>query len=271
MPTTSFIVPVEVSVGDPTRLSHYNSIKTAVLWLKSLVDEIIVDLAARRPASIAGFSAGDIRISSSDDNTSNDWLLCDGRAVSRTTYSDLFVAIGTAYGAGDDSTTFNLPDFRGKSPLCVNTSRIIGTEIGQETVAISVLEMPSHAHSGNTTAAGGHQHLATVSEGGSHSHVGSADSDGNHSHSLPDHGAGFTIGTLNPWTTRTSSLGYTSTSSRSAHSHTATIVQDGNHSHTISVVASIHHRHTATLSSVGRGEGHNNVQPSIVFNAYIKV
>ena len=42
------------------------------------------------------------------------WLMCDGRAVSRTTFSSLFASIGTAYGVGDGSTTFNLPDFRGR-------------------------------------------------------------------------------------------------------------------------------------------------------------
>jgi microcystin-dependent protein len=45
------------------------------------------------------------------------WLLCDGSAVSRTTYADLFAAIGTAYGTGDGSTTFNLPDLRQRFPL----------------------------------------------------------------------------------------------------------------------------------------------------------
>lgn len=42
------------------------------------------------------------------------WLLCYGQAVSRSTYSDLFDAIGTAWGAGDGSTTFNVPDMRGR-------------------------------------------------------------------------------------------------------------------------------------------------------------
>lgn len=42
------------------------------------------------------------------------WLMCDGRAVSRATFSSLFASIGTAYGVGDGSTTFNLPDFRGR-------------------------------------------------------------------------------------------------------------------------------------------------------------
>jgi microcystin-dependent protein len=42
------------------------------------------------------------------------WMLCDGRAVSRTVYASLFSALGTAYGTGDGSTTFNIPDFRGR-------------------------------------------------------------------------------------------------------------------------------------------------------------
>jgi microcystin-dependent protein len=41
------------------------------------------------------------------------WLLCDGSAISRTTYSELFQAIGTSSGAGDGQDTFNLPDYRG--------------------------------------------------------------------------------------------------------------------------------------------------------------
>lgn len=53
------------------------------------------------------------------------WLICDGSAVSRTTYADLFAAIGTTYGAGDGSTTFNLPDFSGARILNNNNSDVI--------------------------------------------------------------------------------------------------------------------------------------------------
>ena len=42
------------------------------------------------------------------------WLLCDGSAVSRTTFADLFTTIGTRWGIGDGTTTFNLPDLRGR-------------------------------------------------------------------------------------------------------------------------------------------------------------
>ena len=49
------------------------------------------------------------------------WLLCNGIAASRTTYSNLFSVIGTAYGAGDGSTTFGLPDMRGRVPMGAGT------------------------------------------------------------------------------------------------------------------------------------------------------
>ena len=59
------------------------------------------------------FSVGDIKASLKNSNHDN-WFLCNGQAVSRTTYAELFALIGTNFGAGDGSTTFNLPDYRGK-------------------------------------------------------------------------------------------------------------------------------------------------------------
>ena len=56
---------------------------------------------------------GDIKASVKNANHDN-WFLCNGQAVSRVTYSDLFALIGTKFGAGDGTTTFNLPDYRGK-------------------------------------------------------------------------------------------------------------------------------------------------------------
>jgi len=50
------------------------------------------------------------------------WMTCDGAAVSRTTYAALYSAIGTTYGTGDGSTTFNLPDFRGLFPKGAGTT-----------------------------------------------------------------------------------------------------------------------------------------------------
>lgn len=50
------------------------------------------------------------------------WLICDGQAVSRTTYADLFAVIGITYGAGDGTTTFNVPDLRGRTVVGLNTT-----------------------------------------------------------------------------------------------------------------------------------------------------
>lgn len=72
------------------------------------------------------------------------WLICDGTAVSRTTYADLFGIIGTAYGAGDGSTTFNLPDFRGRAPIGVGTgsgltARTRGDQVGTEALTTTAV------------------------------------------------------------------------------------------------------------------------------------
>lgn len=55
------------------------------------------------------------------------WFLCDGTAVSRTTYSALFAITGTLYGVGDGSTTFNLPNFSGRVAVGIQSATSIGT------------------------------------------------------------------------------------------------------------------------------------------------
>ena len=79
------------------------------------------------------------------------WLLCDDSAVSRTTQARLFAVIGTGYGAGDGSSTFNVPDLRDKVPLGKGTNNsTLGTTTGSAS-ASSVLA--STSKSGVTTAA----------------------------------------------------------------------------------------------------------------------
>ena len=59
------------------------------------------------------------------------WLVCDGSAVSRTTYAELFAIIGTNYGAGDGSTTFNLPNYKGRVPVGYDSSDTDFNTIGE--------------------------------------------------------------------------------------------------------------------------------------------
>ena len=75
------------------------------------------------------------------------WLLCNGQAVSRTTYSKLYSVIGTIYGTGDGSTTFNLPNLQGRVPVGVSSSDNnfdLADTGGEKEHTLSVAEMPSH-------------------------------------------------------------------------------------------------------------------------------
>jgi microcystin-dependent protein len=81
----------------------------------------------------------------------DEWLLCDGSAVSRTTYDALFTAIGTTFGAGNGTTTFNLPDMRSRVPIGSGTGSglsaySIGDVGGEETHTLITSETPSHSH-----------------------------------------------------------------------------------------------------------------------------
>lgn len=83
----------------------------------------------------------------------NGWLICDGSPISRTTYSALFTAIGTLWGGGDGTLTFNLPDLRGRSLLgYVNsagsglTTRAFAARGGEEAHVLTVAELAVHTH-----------------------------------------------------------------------------------------------------------------------------
>lgn len=90
------------------------------------------------------------------------WQLCYGQAISRTTYAGLFATIGTTYGSGDGSTTFNLPDLRGRAvagldnmggsaasrltSTTLTASNALGATGGVQTYTLSTSEIPSHNH-----------------------------------------------------------------------------------------------------------------------------
>lgn len=86
-----------------------------------------------------------------DPNSS--WFVCDGRAISRTAYSQLFSIIGTTYGFGDGVTTFNIPDFRGRSSIGVGylnangpQTWVLGEKQGLNNVTLNLSQIPSHTH-----------------------------------------------------------------------------------------------------------------------------
>jgi microcystin-dependent protein len=100
------------------------------------------------------------------------YLLCNGAAVSRTTYATLFGVIGTTFGSGDGSTTFNLPNYQDRMPIGVGTTAAsIGDTGGSATTTLSTANLPSHTHTAIVTDPG-HSHtiagnFATFGGGGS--------------------------------------------------------------------------------------------------------
>ena len=92
------------------------------------------------------------------------YLLCDGSAVSRTTYASLFNVIGTTYGTGNGSSTFNVPDLRSRTIVGVGqgaslTNRTLASRGGIESKTLSISEIPSHGHTINDP---GHRHNITT-------------------------------------------------------------------------------------------------------------
>lgn len=167
------------------------------------------------------------------------YLWCDGSAVSRADYSELFDAIGTTYGTGDGSTTFNVPDLRGRvaagkdnmggtaanrlvsfgSGQSVNGS-VLGANGGLDRHTLAVTQIPAHSHGGNTGANGSH----------------------NHDYEKADH---LATGAVQPG----GANGFRTSSTAQTNAVAA---------------------HTHSIPSEGGGQAHNNVQPTLILNKIIK-
>ncbi|WP_235652547.1 tail fiber protein [Stenotrophomonas geniculata] len=215
-------------------------------------------------------------------------LLCNGAAVSRTTYAELFAAIGTLYGAGDGKTTFNLPAML-EGTVVTHTQK-------PETVGSATSgEVIRHAHGASSASAGTHSHTITVAGGGAHSHGASAAAAGDHTHgawtdSQGHHGhtggtsaagehnhvvpfgdkMGYPWGTYgnqdqagsrasgvdydNNWPYSNAAGAHThafSTDGAGAHAHNVSMNGAGNHTHTISVAQVGDHGHSASAADAG--------------------
>lgn len=193
-------------------------------------------MGTKTRATILAVAATGIIFDYAGSTAPDGFLLCDGAAVSRATYAALFGVIGTTYGAGDGSTTFNVPDLRGRA--CVGkdnmggtaanrltaagggvTGTTLGATGGTETHALTTAQMPAHTHA-NTLTDPGHTHTYQKYNG---SNAGAS----------PSAGTGYQAG----FATVASDTGSTGI--------------------------------TITNASQGSGNAHPNVQPSLVVNKII--
>lgn len=214
-------------LGDPT----YFPIEFR-RWLKDFLDNADLQIS---PSQITGGGAGGgssnpsllpagIILPYATTTIGKDCLLCNGAAVSRTDYAELFTAIGVAWGNGDGSTTFNVPDLRDRGlwgigsviSLAQTDGRSLGNRGG-----------PTHHHnlSGNTGSGGSHNHGGAVGSVGDHAHgyVGPASS------GFIQQGTAGSI--VNVAQNPGSSLG---TNNAGAHGHS--IGTDAGHQHSLSGV-----------------------------------
>lgn len=172
------------------------------------------------------------------------FLLCDGAAVSRATYATLFSLIGTTYGSGDGSTTFNVPNLKGKFPIGLNGADSdvdsLGETGGAKTITLTTTELPAHTHTGPS-----HFHTFSGTTGGA----------GAHTHNFTN-----VVG-ANP-----SGSGYYFYTINNAGGSTTT--DPGNHTHSFSGNTSPDG--TGDTGSAGSGAAFSKMPPFITLNYIIK-
>ena len=175
----------------------------------------------------APFFAGFIQMYAGETAPSG-WLICDGRALSRTVYKTLFDVIGTTYGAGDGSTTFNIPDLRDRMPIGAGNSYARNAKAGAT----------SHHHTtGNFTL--GVSHIPAHTHGKSGAITSGITSSGAHTH---------TFKTQADYAAKGTKKGIYSESD-GTWSGTSVMTSTGAHTHNLPA-----HEHT----SVGGGQAHNH-------------
>lgn len=186
------------------------------------------------------------------------WLLCDGtNTYSRTTYAALFAVIGTVYGSGNGSTTFGVPDMRGRAGIGAGsgpglTTRSLGSTVGTEQHTLTTAQMPSHNH---TASDSGHSHSTSVggmSANASHAHGGWHENDTLYM-------TGIAYGSP-PGAVR-NAYG----TAQGINKNTQFTNTDHVHSVTVNTGYS-----SVTIGSSGSGQAHNIMQPSLAMNYIIK-
>ena len=89
---------------------------------------------------------GTILLWSSATLPSAKYLLCNGQAISRTTYASLFARIGVVFGSGNGSTTFNLPNLTDRVPVGIGQQYTMAQQIGAKETTLTSANLPLHSH-----------------------------------------------------------------------------------------------------------------------------
>jgi microcystin-dependent protein len=146
------------------------------------------------------------------------FLECNGAAVSRSTYSALFAIVGTTYGAGDGSSTFNTPDLADNTPVGKSNNKALGSTGGANTATstgnvggstanatLSTAQLASHSHAGGRSNSGRSQNYPNAGgnyqAGGGNANTAAAGSGSGHSHNMSATFSGDATSVLQPYLT----------------------------------------------------------------------
>ncbi len=192
------------------------------------------------------------------------YLLCDGGLISRTAYVDLFGVIGTTWGAGNGTTTFALPDYRGvfrrgfDAGRGIDPSRPFATQQAGQNLA--------HTHGGTTNDAGNHGHTGGTSGAGNHTHSGSTSPSGDHTHQVDRtvNGPIITVPAGFGNFVYQYGGGPSTTFPGGNHAHSLAIDANGGHVHDVTINANGVHSHAFATSSSGGTEARPINQTSLV-------
>lgn len=123
--------------------ADYAAMRTLLsVYTQAQVDSAVA--AAQAAATAAARVPAGIIADFGNETPPTGWLECNGAAVSRATYADLFTAVGIKWGAGDTTTTFNVPDFRGEFRRGWDNGR--GVDSGRAFASAQADELESHTH-----------------------------------------------------------------------------------------------------------------------------
>ena len=227
----------EVEAGDNILATQYNNLRTDVAEV----------LNRSVPIGTVVMWAGN------STNLPSDWLVCDGSAINRQTYSELYTIQRNVFGAGDGSTTFNIPDMRDRFVVGAGSSYSPNSTGGENAHKLTVNEIPSHNHSQNT-----HSHSASSGNAGNHSHTGGTSTNGGHTHNVYYSYSGGS-GSYRRLGHATANSGSDNSALYNGdHSHSFTTDGAGNHNHSVSVGNA-----TATNNATGGSLAHENRPPYI--------
>ncbi len=103
---------------------------------------------------MSDYFLGEIRLFSYPSTIPFNWLQCAGQTLPIAHYAALFSLLGTQFG-GNGTTSFNLPDLRGRTPVGVPAAGVQGTQDGEESVTLNVNQIAPHNHMVNVTSQNG--------------------------------------------------------------------------------------------------------------------